>query len=317
MALKAKTKRGKAGRKARSSPKKIGFLGAASEAAWRPFVEAFERELTQLGWDDGEDFDIDKLFADGKKENYKNHAKKFKDKDIIVTAGTEAVKAAITNVMGSPRPPLIVIASAERTGPIPANVKVTGFKNGQVTLAGDRFEKFRTALGTYLTKVAIMANRDAENAAHEREEVKRTAQVAGIGYVQVDISDGADEQTIVPKINALRAQGVDGLYVCTDPLITRHKDAINQAANALANRLPTMYQFREHVLAGGLMSYGPNFAQMFREAANLVSRELNRKEPQPIADPDATQLELLWNTTTAVALGLPAIPTNFKGCIVG
>jgi putative ABC transport system substrate-binding protein len=328
MAVKTKTKRRKVRRKRVSpppSPKKIGFLVAASEPAWEAFVDAFEQQLEQLGWEEGTDFTLRKLSANGKKDDYRKHAKEFKDKkfDIIVTAGTEPIKAVIEKVQASP--PLIVVASAARAGTIRADVKVTGFKNGQVNLAGDRLKVFKEALrkdplnnnSPRLTKVAVMANEKAENAAAERDEVMRTARKEGVTPFQVDIPDAAEEDIIVTKINSLRAQGVNGLYVCTDPLITRHKDAINTAANAPANQLPTMYQFRDHVLTGGLMSYGPNFTKMFRDAAAVVSRALNNKEPRPIADPDHKQLEVVWNTKTAVDLCLPAIPDNFKGVIIG
>jgi putative ABC transport system substrate-binding protein len=315
--------RGEEGRRRQQGPPKmIGFLGASTRQAWSGFVDAFEKQLELLGWRRGQDFILIEHYAQGKKPDYATHAGNLaRNMDIIVTAGTEPLKALKDTATAKP----IVVASAGFTGTVPDNF--SGFLNGQVVHARDRFMKFSQYVGdANLKKMAIMANLSAENALAERTEVRRVAEAA-VEPLDVDIPDGADVSVITAKmITDLAPPTVKSLYVCTDPLLTMHRIPINNVANGRrrdgqAAPLPTMYQFREHVEAGGLMSYGPNFTGLFRDAATLVGRYLNGRELPPIADADSSQFELVWNRTTAQLLGLHTgtgnIPPGFTGVIIG
>jgi putative ABC transport system substrate-binding protein len=113
-----------------------------------------------------------------------------------------------------------------------------------------------------------------------------------------------------------REAAIKSLYVCTDPLLTMHRDTINAAA--IQKQLPTMYQFRQHLLAGGLMSYGPNFTELFRAAASIVGTFLeNESAALPdLMPPSVNQFEVVWNRSTARILNLHSatdyVPPNFK-----
>jgi len=98
------------------------------------------------------------------------------------------------------------------------------------------------------------------------------------------------------------------LYVCTDPLVNTHRIRINTLA--LAARLPTIYLVRENVEAGGLMSYGPNFRDLFRRAADYVDKILRGAKPGDMPVEQPTNFDLIINLTTAKALGL-TIPEPF------
>jgi putative ABC transport system substrate-binding protein len=99
----------------------------------------------------------------------------------------------------------------------------------------------------------------------------------------------------------------DGLYVCTDVLVNVHRIRINTLA--LGARLPTMYSIREYVEAGGLMSYGPNLADMFRRAAGYVDKILRGAKPADLPIEQPTKFELVVNLTTARTIGLIIPPT--------
>ena len=99
----------------------------------------------------------------------------------------------------------------------------------------------------------------------------------------------------------------DGLYVCTDVLVIVHRIRINTLA--LGARLPTMYSIREYVEAGGLMSYGPNLADMFRRAAGYVDKILRGAKPADLPIEQPTKFELVVNLTTARTIGLIIPPT--------
>ena len=105
----------------------------------------------------------------------------------------------------------------------------------------------------------------------------------------------------MPAIEALKGRA-DALYVCIDPLVNTHRIRINTLA--LANRLPTMYSAGEYVEAGGLMSYGPNFPDLFRRAADFVDKILRGAKPGDIPVEQPTKFDLIINLTTAKALRL-------------
>ena len=100
----------------------------------------------------------------------------------------------------------------------------------------------------------------------------------------------------------------EAIYVCTDPLVLAQRARINTLA--LAARLPTIYGPREHVVeAGGLMSYGANFPDLFRRAADLVDKILRGAKPGDLPVEQPTKFDLVINLTTAKALGLEIPPT--------
>jgi putative ABC transport system substrate-binding protein len=113
-------------------------------------------------------------------------------------------------------------------------------------------------------------------------------------------------EDIAPALDTLKGRA-DALYVSTSPLLTTNRIRIN--ALALGARLPTMHGFREWVGAAGLISYGPNFPDLFRRAANYVDKILRGVKPADIPVEQPTKFDLIINITTARALGLEIPPT--------
>jgi putative ABC transport system substrate-binding protein len=99
---------------------------------------------------------------------------------------------------------------------------------------------------------------------------------------------------------------VEALYVCNDPLVNTNRVRINTLA--LAARLPAVYGFREFVEAGGLMSYGPNYSDLFRRAADYVNKILRGAKPGDLPVEQPTKFDLVINVTTAKALGVTISP---------
>jgi putative ABC transport system substrate-binding protein len=135
-------------------------------------------------------------------------------------------------------------------------------------------------------------------------EVQAAAGALGLEVVALEIRQAAD---IAPAVETIKGH-VDALYVATAPLLTTNRVRINTLA--LAARLPTMHSFREWVEAAGLMSYGANFADLFRRAADLVDKILRGAKPADIPVEQPTKFDLVINVTTAKALGLK-IPESF------
>ena len=124
------------------------------------------------------------------------------------------------------------------------------------------------------------------------------ARTLGLEVITLEIRRGED---IVPAFEALNGRA-EALYVVADALMFTHRFRINTLA--LAARLPTMHGLREGVEVGGLMSYGPNFPDLFRRAADYVDKILRGAKPSDLPVEQPTKFDFVVNVTTAKALGL-------------
>lgn len=287
----------------------IGFLGATTPTIWSANVNAFVNRLRELGWIDGRNVVIEYHWGEGRDDRFAELAAEFVDRkvDVIVTAGTTAVMAVKKATSTIP----IVFAAAGdpvRTGLVASLARpggnVTGLSNLQTDLGGRRLELLRE-IAPAIKKVAVLGNVGSPLIALEMDGVQAAAAKLGLEAVRLEIRKTED---IVPSIEALKGAAVDALYVCTDPLLTTHRVRINTLA--IGQKLPTMNAFREYVTAGGLVSYGPNFPDLFRRSADYVDKILRGTKPADIPVEQPLKFDLVINNTTAKALGL-AIPETF------
>jgi len=285
----------------------IGFLGAnPSIESYR--VAAFVQRLRELAWIDGRNLAIEYRWAEGRNERYaENAAELVRLKvDVIVTVATPATLAAkqatavIPIVFAATGDPVGtgLVASLARPGG-----NVTGLSSQTAETAGKRVELLREIVPG-LGRLAIMGNVGNPISVLEFGEVQAAARALGL---EVTTSELRRAEDISPAFDALKGRA-DALYVCTDPLVNTHRIRINTLA--LAARLPTIYLVRENVEAGGLMSYGPNFRDLFRRAADYVDKILRGAKPGDMPVEQPTNFDLIINLTTAKALGL-TIPEPF------
>jgi putative ABC transport system substrate-binding protein len=134
-------------------------------------------------------------------------------------------------------------------------------------------------------------------------EAKAAASRLGLDIIALDIRRAED---IAPAFEAAGGRA-EALYVSTDPLVFTNVGRIN--ALALTARLPTIYNGREYIESGGLMSYGPNYPDLFRRAADFVDKILRGAKPADFPVEQPTKFELAINLKTAKALGLALPPT--------
>jgi putative tryptophan/tyrosine transport system substrate-binding protein len=286
----------------------IGFLGQSTRSAASEWVAAFVQRLHELGWIENRTVAIDYRWAEGREERFAEVADEFVrlKVDVIVTSGTPAVLASkhATSVIpiifataGDPVGNNLVASLAQPGG------NVTGLSVQTGDLAGKRLELLREVVPG-LRRVAIMANVGNLATVLELGELQAAAGTLGLELVTLEIRHAQD---IVPAFEALKGRS-EALYVSTDGLINTNRIRINILA--VGARLPTMYGSRDYVEAGGLMSYGPNFPDLFRRAAGYVDKILRGTKPGNIPVEQPTKFDLIINLTTAKALGL-AIPESF------
>ena len=168
--------------------------------------------------------------------------------------------------------------------------------------AGKRLELLREVVPD-LRRLAIMGNAGYPGAVREMSEVQAAAHALSLEVVLSEIRRAED---ITPAFEMLKGRA-DGLYVGADPLVNTNHIRINTLA--LGARLPTIYDNREYVDGGGLMSYGANSPDLFRRAAELVDKILHGAKPADIPVEQPNKFDLVVNLTTAKTLGL-TIPHN-------
>jgi putative tryptophan/tyrosine transport system substrate-binding protein len=286
----------------------IGFLGQSTRSAASEWVAAFVQRLRELGWIENRTVAIDYRWAEGREERFAEVADEFVrlKVDVIVTSGTPQVLAAkqatsvIPIVFATAGDPVGtgLVASLARPGG-----NVTGLSNQMVDTDGKRLGLLREVLPS-LRRLAIMANIGNPAAVLQMAAVQAMARTLGL---EVDTLEIRRAEDIVPAFEALKGRA-DALYVSPDAIINTNRIRINILA--VGARLPTMHGERDYVEAGGLMSYGPNFPDQFRRAADYVDKILRGAKPADIPVEQPTKFDLVINLTTAKALSL-TIPESF------
>ena len=282
--------------------KTIGFLGASSPDTAGPWIAAFVKRLGELGWTEGKNVIIEYRWAEARNERYSEIAAELASRkvDVIVTWASAPVLAAKRTTTTIP------IVFAAQMDPVGAGVvaslarpggNITGMSVQQTDTAGKRIELLREVVPR-LARLAVMANAGAPGAMIEMQEVVRAARRLGLEANPIEVRQADD---IFASLESLKDRA-DALYVATDPLVFTNRVGIN--AMAQAQRLPTIYGGREYVDAGALMSYGPNWADLFRRAAEQVDKILRGTKPADIPVEQPTKFDLVINAKTAKALGI-------------
>jgi putative tryptophan/tyrosine transport system substrate-binding protein len=278
----------------------IGVLGTDA-AAWRPWTDALVRRLRELGWIEGRTIAFEYRWFEGRPERNTEIAAEFVrlKVDVIVTNATAVPTlkqaTAIIPIVFPLGPDPVgggLVASLAQPGG-----NVTGLSIQSTDLAAKRLEFLREVVPG-LRRLAIIVNVDNPASVREMHEVSAAARTLGL---QVDTREIRRAEDIAPAFAALKVQA-DALYVVADALATANRTRI--LTFALSARLPTIFNNRDWVQLGGLMSYGADFPAQFRRAAELVDKILRGTKPSELPVEQPTKFELVVNLITAQALGL-------------
>jgi putative ABC transport system substrate-binding protein len=289
----------------------IGLLGANSASQQSEWTAAFLQRLRELGWIEGRTVSIEVRWAEGSNERAAEIAAELVRLrvDIIVTSGTPIVLAAkrataiVPIVFATAADPVGagLVASLARPGG-----NVTGLSIQSTDLAGKRLELLREVVPG-LHRLAAISSVGSPAATLEMGEVQAAARTLGVEVAPFEIRRTED---FAPAFEALKSRA-QALYVVTDPLMATNRIRINTLA--LSARLPTMHGFREYVEVGGLMSYGANFPELWRRAADYVHKILRGAKPANLPVEQPTKFDLIINLITAKALGLTIPPMLLAG----
>jgi putative tryptophan/tyrosine transport system substrate-binding protein len=284
----------------------IGIMGAGSASVQSKPVAALMERLRDLGWNDRKTATIDYQWVDGHRERMGEIVAEFvrSKVDVIVTNSTPAVLAAkqatseipiIFPTAGDPVGTGLVASLAHPGG----NVTGLGFQTTDT--AGKRVQLLHEVVPD-LHRLAILAITDDPSSTEEMAEAQKAATALSLESKIIGIQRAEE---IAPALQAIKDQ-VDGLFVATSPPLFANRELIS--AFAMSAKLPATFSIRPYVDAGGLMSYGADFPQMWRRAAEMVDKVLRGTKPADIPVEQPTKFELVINLKTAKALGLTIPP---------
>ncbi|MBI1774236.1 MAG: ABC transporter substrate-binding protein [Proteobacteria bacterium] len=285
-----------------AKPFRVGvLLGAASPDAV-PFAD-FRDELRRLGYEEGRTIEFEMAATAVDYAALPQAAATLVEKhvDVIVTFGLTAVRAAATTTRNVP---IVALGSPDLIGAgfAQSYARPGGNVTGQLAFTAELTQKrieLLKELRPGLMRVGVLFNSDS---AGEVAAVKRShdwAQQLNMSVHETDIRRHGD---LVPAFAAMANASVGALATMPSTFLLNFRQDI--ASLALARGLPSVFTSREYAVAGGLMSYGPNFPLLFRHAAQYVDLILRGTKPADLPIEEARDLSLVLNVRTAKALGL-------------
>jgi len=285
---------------------RVGILSTANPRSASIF-RAFEQRLRELGYVDGQNLAVEFRYAEGKVDRLPGFAAELirLDMNVIVTTTDPATRAAKEATANIPIVMLAInydpvalgyIASLARPG---GNITGLFFQHRELT--AKRFELFKEMLPTP-SRLTILSDSLTVDQLKAVEAANRSV---GLKLQPLELRNPPyDFESVFRVVTQSRAEA---LFVLESPFIFRERTQI--AHLSLRNRLPTSFAFREYVGAGGLISYGVNFLDMWRRAAEYTDKVLKGAKPGDLPVEQATKIELVINLKTAKALGLTIPPS--------
>jgi putative ABC transport system substrate-binding protein len=291
----------------------IGILSTASPEVYAARLRAFREALGAAGYVEGQNVNIDYRWAEADSGRLPELAAQLVDRQVAIlvaaggTAAALAAKAVTTSIpivfgIGTDPVSLGLVASLNRPGG-----NVTGVTSLNVEVAPKRLELLHELLPS-ATIMALLVNPAVPAPAEAAARLSQTAaHVAGLQLHVLNANSERDFDTVFETLIQLH---VSALVIAPDSLFTAHCEQI--AALTIRHALPAIYEFRQFVAAGGLMSYGSSDTEYYRLIGTYTGRILKGDKPADLPVQQSTKLELLINLKTAKALGL-TIPLTLLG----
>jgi putative ABC transport system substrate-binding protein len=287
---------------------RIGVLEMTSATLNVANVYALRAGLRQLGYFEGQNLVIEYRSADGRDDRFPGLARELLalKVDVIVTRGTPAAKAAknatstVPVVMAASGDPLGtgLVTSLSRPGG-----NITGLSAIVGELAPKRLELIREIVPG-LARIAVLANTSNDAVRRDWARIETAARSLG---VQSQLLDLRESDALGPTFDDASARRADALVVVIDAITQANQQRIVDLA--MKHRLPAIYSSREFVDAGGLISYGVSYPDLYRRAATYVDKILKGTKPADLPVVQPTKFELVINLKTAKALGIEVPPS--------
>jgi putative ABC transport system substrate-binding protein len=282
---------------------RVGYLSSSSAERERARVAAFHQGLRELGYLEGKNIVLEPRYAGGDFDRLPELAAELvrHKVDVFVVAGAPAAHAA---KKASSVTPIVMTAIADPVGMgLVASLarpggSITGLSDFNAGVVAKRLELLREVVPS-VSRVAVLLNPTNPS---NPPQLKLTQAAAATLAVTLLAFEAKRADEIDRAFAAIKTERPGALIVIGDPMLGSHRKRIVELSNQ--NRLPAIYWIREFADAGGLMSYGANFDDLWRRAATYVDKILKGANPGDLPVEQPTKFELVINMKVAKALGL-------------
>ena len=292
----------------------VGFLNIATPTTYRFVADAFREGLAQAGFLDGRNVRIEERWANGDQQALPALAAALVAKGVVAIAATGDVASARAAKGASTHVPVVFTIGGDpvRFGLVDSFNRpgghVTGITFVATALGAKRLQLLHSLVPS-ATRVALLMNPGNPNAAAELADIHAGAATLGIQTVTVLARNSAEIDTAFVEIMRAKA---DALISGTDPVLLNQREQIAGLADRHA--LPAISFTRPFAAAGGLLSYGPDIAWMYRQVGGYVGQILKGAKPAEMPVMQSTHFELVLNLKTAKRLGL-TVPRTFLASV--
>ena len=285
---------------------KVGFLWSGSAGSPSPFIAAFETGLRDLGWVKDQNVTVEYRYADGKAERFPELVKELVDLPVEVFVAGPA-PAAVASKRATSTIPIVITLGAD---PVafglmeslrPQDGNITGLTEVTPELTPKRLS-FLKEIMPALTRVAILSQPGILRIETFDQMVKQTKDTAQSLGLQLQFFEVRTINDLAAAFDEMAKARVEAVVVLQAPTFNAQTKRLAELANT--HRLPTVYEFRSFPAAGGLMSFGADFNDIYRRAATYVDKLLKGAKPADLAVEGPTKLELVINRKIAKTLGL-------------
>jgi putative tryptophan/tyrosine transport system substrate-binding protein len=288
----------------------IGFLNGASPEAYAPFVAAFLQGLRETGYIEGQNATIEYRWAEGQYNRLPELAADLVNRKVAVIAATTtpaalAAKAATSTIpivftTGDDPIKLGIVSSLNRPGG-----NVTGVSNLIVELGSKQLGLLRELVPGAAT-IGALVNPSFPGAERQLRDLETAAHALGL---QLVVLRATTEREIDAAFATMTQQRSGALLLGADAFFIASRDHV--VALAARNAIPAIYSFREFALAGGLMSYGTDFRDSYRQAGVYTGRIIKGEQPADLPVQRSVKFEFVLNLKTAKTLGL-SVPNSMQ-----
>ena len=285
----------------------IGFLGPGSAEGEAFRVTAFRQGLKETGYVEGQNLTIEYRWAEGKYDRLPALAADLVHRQVAVivaaanvsslAAKTATAEIPIVFTTGADPVDLGLVGSLNRP-----DGNATGITFFTISLEAKKLELLRKLVPT-ATVIALLINPTGPNAEATLRDVQAAANTV---RQQIQVVNASSERDFDAAIATAVQKGAGALFVGADPLFTDGRDQL--VAAAARHAIPAIYSYREMAAAGGLMSYGTGFAEVYRQAGIYAGRILRGAKPADLPVLRTTKFELVINLKTAKTLGIDVPP---------
>jgi putative tryptophan/tyrosine transport system substrate-binding protein len=279
--------------------RRIGILAAAPAHP----IDSFRERLRELGWSEGQNVEFTYRWAEGDDTRYPALAAELiaLKVDMIFTWGAQAALAAkqatrtIPIIMGAIGTTLDNVVGPNLAHP---GGNITGFSSQNIDIAGKHIGLLKD-LVPEIRRVAVLSNAANPATIVGFKYAETAAKAAGLTLDNIEIRDASDLETALPALSRMHP---DAVSLIGDTVLLAQRQRIVEFM--MASRLPAIYPYPEFAAAGGLISYSPDFDDLFRQAAVYADKILRGANPGDLPVQQASKFKMVVNLKTADALGL-------------